>query len=66
LTPACSSIVDGDEEIEARGDDENEIRETLMLSVSPLPLLLVASLPGGNLYFSAPIFQTKIESLSNH
>ncbi|AEC09313.1 hypothetical protein AtNW77_Chr2g0258031 [Arabidopsis thaliana] len=46
LTPACSSIVDGDEEIEARGDDENEIRETLMLSVSPLPLLLVASLPG--------------------
>lgn len=46
MTPACSSIVDGDEEIEARGDDENEIRETLMLSVSPLPLLLVASLPG--------------------
>ncbi|ESQ52314.1 hypothetical protein EUTSA_v10017130mg [Eutrema salsugineum] len=45
LTPACSSIGDGDESVEeARGDDE--IRETLMLSVSPLPLLLVASLPG--------------------
>ncbi|CAH8264976.1 unnamed protein product [Arabidopsis lyrata] len=46
LTPACSSIRNGDESVEARGDDENEIKETLMLSVSPLPLLLVASLPG--------------------
>ncbi|KAG7573879.1 hypothetical protein ISN44_As09g021200 [Arabidopsis suecica] len=46
LIPACSSIGDGDESVEARSDDENEIKETLMLSVSPLPLLLVASLPG--------------------
>lgn len=45
MIPACSSIGDGDESFEASDDDE--IRETLMLSVSPLPLLLVASLPGG-------------------
>ncbi|CAA7042130.1 unnamed protein product [Microthlaspi erraticum] len=45
LIPACSSISDGDESVEVR-DGDDEIKETLMLSVSPLPLLLVASLPG--------------------
>jgi len=56
---------DGEESFEAISDGENDIKERLMLSVSPLPLLLVASLPGGNNNFSAPIFQ-KIEALSNH
>ncbi|XP_010509422.1 PREDICTED: uncharacterized protein LOC104785834 [Camelina sativa] len=47
LIPACSSSIDNvDEEVEAKRGDESEIKETLMLSVSPLPLLLVAALPG--------------------
>ncbi|CAH8365487.1 unnamed protein product [Eruca vesicaria subsp. sativa] len=43
----CSSFREGDETVEeeTRGGGE-ESKETLMLSVSPLPLLLVASLPG--------------------
>ncbi|VVB02405.1 unnamed protein product [Arabis nemorensis] len=45
LIPACSSIGDGEETVESRDGDDG-IRETMMLSVSPLPLLLVASLPG--------------------
>ncbi|XP_006294833.2 uncharacterized protein LOC17889183 [Capsella rubella] len=44
LITACSSTGDRGEEVESRA--ENEIKETLMLSVSPLPLLLVATLPG--------------------
>lgn len=51
MIQACSSIRDGDETVEETRscDDEEESREeTLMLSVSPLPLFLVAALPGGN------------------
>lgn len=49
--PACSSINNGDDVVEeTRSDDEEESRETLLLSVSPLPLLLVATLPGGKTY----------------
>lgn len=49
MIQACSSIRDGDETVEETRscDDEEESREeTLMLSVSPLPLFLVAALPG--------------------
>ncbi|KAF8101814.1 hypothetical protein N665_0201s0129 [Sinapis alba] len=47
MLPACCSFREGDKAVEeARSDGDDESRETLMLSVSPLPLLLVASLPG--------------------
>ncbi|XP_010530479.1 PREDICTED: uncharacterized protein LOC104807064 isoform X2 [Tarenaya hassleriana] len=46
LIPACSSKNEEREEDDASESVGEEIRETLLLSVSPLPLLVVASLPG--------------------
>ncbi|CAN6824969.1 unnamed protein product [Brassica oleracea] len=43
---AFSSINNGDDAVEETRSDDDDRRETLMLSVSPLPLLLVATLPG--------------------
>ncbi|KAL0666565.1 hypothetical protein Bca4012_029269 [Brassica carinata] len=43
---AFSSINNGDDAVEETRSDDDDSRETLMLSVSPLPLFLVATLPG--------------------
>ncbi|KAG2289677.1 hypothetical protein Bca52824_049281 [Brassica carinata] len=46
LILSCSSIGNRDKTVEETRSDDDDSRETLMLSVSPLPLFLVATLPG--------------------